>query len=275
MGKTGAAINHFNTTVRTVLMAAAVGLLGFGGFQAYQAYSEPRRVLEGKQRELDDAYAELEKVQEDLGERDAKIKQLNDDVAQRDAEIDRLAEDLDRVQTAVRLLKLHRRLAKVEVLDQTTDEAGQLATKIRFTEVGDEGQAIGEPAEFTLEGDRVYVEYQVVKFDDQYVEQADIERGTAICLFERLFGENQKPEDGFVIDKVGSRPNAYERGSVTSEFEQKIWDDFWNIANDPKKAAALGIRATQAVAPSIRVEPGATYELDLRATGEFSLQRVN
>ncbi|QDU55994.1 hypothetical protein [Aeoliella mucimassa] len=275
MSKTGEAFTHFNSTVRTVLMAVLVGVFGYGGFQAYQAYSEPRRELEGKERELEQAYSDLDDVKQQLVTRDEKISELNDDITERDVRIDELQEDLDRVQTAVRLLKLHRRLARVEVLDQQTDESGQLQTKIRFIEVADEGQPIGEPAELTLEGDRVYIEYLVVKFDDQYVEQADIERGTAICLFERIFGENQNPDEGFVIDKVGSRPNAYDRGSVTSDFEQQIWNDFWTIANDRKKAEELGIRATHALAPSIRMEPGATYELDLRATGEFSLKRVD
>ena len=41
---------------------------------------------------------------------------------------------------------------------------------------------------------------------------------------------------------------------------------------DPKKAAELGIRAAHADAPSIRVKPGATYELELRTTGEFTLR---
>ena len=107
------------------------------------------------------------------------------------------------------------------------------------------------------------------------MEQADLERGTAICLLERIFGENQQPGEGFVIDAVGSRPNSYERGSVTSELEQRIWDDFWTIANDREKAAQLGIRATHAQAPSIRMQPDAVYELDLRATGEFSLERAD
>lgn len=274
MGKTGETIGHFNTTIRTLIMAAVVGGLGFGGFQAMQAYNAPRRELAGKQRELDAALQDLEQTKQQVAERDETITSLNDDIAERDVQIDQLEVEVDRVQTAMRLLKLRRRLARIEVLDQSTAEDGSLATKIRFTEIGDDGQQVGEPAEFTIDGDRVYVEYLVVKFDDQYVEQADIERGTAICLFERIFGENQEPGEGFVIDKVGSRPNAYGRGSVNSEFEQKIWDDFWTIANDREKAAELGIRATHAQAPSIRMKPGATYELDLRATGEFSLRLV-
>ncbi|WP_425398359.1 hypothetical protein [Aeoliella sp.] len=275
MGKTGEAISHFNSTVRTIIMAAVVGLLGLGGFQAYQAYDAPRRVLADKERELESVISDLNETKATIAEQDKAIAGLKDDVAERDVKIDELQEDLDRVETAVRLLKLRRRLAKIDVLDQTTDDEGAVSTKVRFTEVSDDGQQVGEPADFAIEGDRIYVEYLVVKFDDQYIEEADLERGTAICLFERIFGEKQEPGEGFVIDRVGSRPNSYARGSVTSEFEQKIWDDFWTIANDRDKAAELGIRATQAVAPSIRMEQGATYELDLRATGEFSLQRVD
>jgi hypothetical protein len=59
-----------------------------------------------------------------------------------------------------------------------------------------------------------------------------------------------------------------------SDFEKKIWDDFWTIANDPARATELGISASHAQAPSIRVEPGVTYELDLRSTGDFTLQRA-
>lgn len=274
MGKTGNAITHFNSTVRTLLMAVVVGVLGFGGFQAFQAYSTPRRELAGKQRELDAVLKGLEQAKSDLAARDKAIGELKEDIAERDVRIDQLIADLDRVQTAVKLLKLRRRLARIEVIDQTTADDGTVATRILFTEIGDNGQRVGEPAELAIDGDRVYVEYLVVKFDDKYVEQADLERGTAICLLERIFGENQEPGQGFVIDQVGSRPNSYERGSITSDFEQQIWNDFWTIANDRQKAAELGIRATHAQAPSMRVEKGATYELDLRSTGEFSLQRV-
>ena len=274
MGKTGEAISHFNSTVRTIIMAVVVGLLGLGGFQAYQGYDAPRRALADRERELESVISDLNETKATVVQQDKTITGLQDDVAERDVKIDELAENLDRVETAVRLLKLRRRLAKIDVLDQTTDEAGAMTTKVRFTEVADDGKPVGEPAEFDIEGDRIYVEYLVVKFDDQYIEDADLERGTAICLFERIFGEKQEPDEGFVIDEVGSRPNSYARGSVTSEFEQKIWDDFWTIANDREKAAELGIRATHAQAPSIRMEEGATYELDLRATGEFSLQRV-
>jgi hypothetical protein len=117
----------------------------------------------------------------------------------------------------------------------------------------------------------VYIEYLVAKFEDKYVEQSDLDRGTAICLFQRIFGENQEPSDGFDLDEVGSRPTAYARGGEISEFERQIWSDFWTIANDPARARELGIRAAHGNAPSIRVKPGMTYRIDLRSTGEFVL----
>ena len=127
---------------------------------------------------------------------------------------------------------------------------------------------------FVIEGDRVYVECLVAKFEDKYIEQADLDRATAICLFQRIFGEYQEPQEGFPIEEVGSTPTSYARGGKVSEFEQQIWDDFWTIAGDPQRAGEIGIRAAHADAPSTIVKPGVTYELELRATGEFTLRPI-
>ncbi len=274
MSKVGNAVRYFNRTVRTFLMAAIVGGLGFAGYQGYVAYNGPKRELASKERELQSAIKNYRQSQKLVAEQDADLQALHGQLAARDVRIDDLEEQLDRIETAARLMKLRRRIARLEVLEQPTSDEGQKLSKIRFYEVGDQGQSLSEPAEFTILGDRVYIEYLVVKFDDRYIEQADLERGTAICLFERIFGENQEPGQGFVVDKVGSRPVAYERGSAMSEFEKGIWEDFWTIANDREKASELGIRSSHAQAPSIRVKAGNTYELDLRSTGEFSLQLI-
>ena len=62
------------------------------------------------------------------------------------------------------------------------------------------------------------------------------ERGTSLLLFKRIFGSGQRPDDGYPLDEVGSAPRAYARGGKMSDFERRIWDDFWNIANDPERA---------------------------------------
>jgi hypothetical protein len=113
-----------------------------------------------------------------------------------------------------------------------------------------------------------------VTFEDKFIEQSDLERGTSLALFQRIFGEHQEPAQGFQLDTVGTRPTAYGRGTQMSDFEKKIWDDFWLIANDPKRAAEMGIRAAHGDAISIRVRPGKTYEIDLRSTGEISARVV-
>ena len=100
------------------------------------------------------------------------------------------------------------------------------------------------------------------------IEQADLERGTSLLLFKRIFGSGQKPDDGYPLDEVGSAPKAYARGGKMSDFERKIWDDFWNIANDSEKAKQLGIRAAHGGAPFMKVEKGKSYRILLRASGD-------
>lgn len=174
----------------------------------------------------------------------------------------------------MRLLKMNHRVARLHVLDQIKDPASErLTSSVEFYEVNTVGVPMDDRRrKFQIEGDRVYVECLVAKFDDEYIEQADLDRATAICLFQRIFGEHQEPHEGFELDSIGSIPTSYARGEKISEFEQQIWNDFWNLASDRKKAAALGIRAAHADAPSIRVRKGMTYELEFRATGEFTLR---
>ena len=151
---------------------------------------------------------ELDERKRELIQKETQIVELNQDLEKKKAEIQRL-------DTALRLHKMQRRLARVKVLETGTDPTTQKKfSKIQFVELNELGDPIGEPREFRLEGDIVYVDYWVVKFDDKYVEAADLERGTSICLFNRIFGEFQKPKDGFCLDEPGKRPGPYARGSV-------------------------------------------------------------
>jgi hypothetical protein len=60
-----------------------------------------------------------------------------------------------------------------------------------------------------------------------------------------------------------------------SDFEKKIWDDFWLIANDNKRAKELGIDAIQGTAVAIRTQPGKSYEIELRSTGEVKIRPID
>lgn len=269
MGRINETVRTANSALRTFLFAVLIGGAGLGGWKAYSIYNEPQKQLDAKQRQLDTIAAKLASTERELGEREQQVATLEADIEKKNAAIAKL-------ETSIGLLKLRHRIARLRVIKQEDDpETQRPRTEIEFVEVTDEGAPIGDaPQTFTIDGDRVYVECLVAKFEDKYVEENDLDRRTAVCLFQRIFGEHQKPEDGFAIETAGSSPTSYARGGEMSEFEARIWRDFWTLANDPAKAAELGVRAAHAEAPSIEVEGGGEYELELRTTGEFTLKRI-
>lgn len=187
-----------------------------------------------------------------------------------------LLNQVEKLDTALHLIKIDHRLAEIRVLDQTIDPTtGRAWTEIEFVEIADDGREIGEARRFRLEGDKVYVDYWVVKFADHYVERAEINRATSICLFRGIHGEYQSPAEAYRLDDVGERPPAYARGKEVSDFEQQIWADFWEFANDPKLAYEKGIRAAHGEEPYTAVRKGMTYRLELRASGGLSIAPVD
>jgi hypothetical protein len=271
MGRVNDTISNVNSMLRTVLMFVLVAAAGFGGYTAYDLYNEPKKRLAEKQ-------AELEKIVADLG----SVRKMNVALAE---QLDEKAKEVERLKVARQLLSVRHRLARLTVIDQhelpppstgadSRANAPKLVTKVEFVEVNEEGQPIAQPREFNIEGDLVYIDYLRVTFDDKYIENSDLDRSTAICLFQRIFGEHQEPIDGYQLDDIGTRPTAYARGTDMSDFERKIWNDFWSIANDPKRAAELGIKAAHEVASAMRVQPGKVYQLDLRATGDMSITPI-
>ncbi len=274
MSKVGETVQHINTSLRTIIYGTAVVLVGTAGYVGYQSFANPRAELVNARDDLVQAQSDLKETSRQLAERERTVAALTDQVDKLASDNSELTKNVDRLTTSIKLLRLKHRLARITVRKQAPNDAGILTTVFDFVEINEEGQPIGETQTYEIDGDRIYVEYLVVKFDDAYVTQADIERGTSICLIQRIFGEKQKPAEGFIIDQVGTRPTGYDRGQPVSEFEQQIWDDFWTIANNRAKAEELGIRAIQAEAPSLRVLEGKTYEIEIRATGDFSFLPV-
>ncbi len=203
---------------------------------------------------------------QELAARDRRIEALEGDLGEARAENERL-------RTALRLLKVDRRLARVEVLDQepSEEEPERVRTRIRWQEVTEEDLPLGEARIFTLEGDTIYLDALVIKFGDQYVEQGDVLRGTSICLFRRIFGEYQEPSQGFPLDPVGSRPLPYRGEEGRGPEQEDLWRRFWEYAHDREAAEAAGVRAIHGEAPFMRVRAGRSYRVELRASGGLSL----
>jgi hypothetical protein len=275
-------LQTINSLIRTILALTVFGGVGAAGWYGYTTYNATEidgqrkdAALQAKEQELAKTLTQVKMQARELATKDAelagkeaKITEQKTEIATLDQEVAEQKVEIQRLDTALRLHKLERRLAQVRVLDTGVDQAsGRKFSKIEFVELNEQGDPVGEPKPFSLDGETVYVDYWVVKFEDKYVEQADLERGMSICMFNRIFGDLQTPTDGFSLDEPGQRPGSYARGSVMSDFEKKIWEDFWKIANDPQQAAQLGIRALHGDAVSIKVEKGKTYRITVRASG--------
>lgn len=259
-------ISTINSVLRTVLGFALVGGISTLSFLGYSAYTNSKTEATRTAKELEAAQESLLASQKDLGRALTKIDELGVQVAQQMVEIERLT-------TSLRLMKVDHRVARLNVLDQVEDEeTGVVTSTIQFVEVNDEDEVLGEVREFELQGQIIYVDGWIVKFDDKYIEEADIDRGSSLVLFRRVFGEYQQPSEGFLLDKAGQTPAAYAQSGTLSEIEKKIWEDFWSIANDSKKARDLGIRAAHGDAPSIQMRKGMSYKIELRASDGLSIK---
>lgn len=272
-------LHALNSLLGTVLALVIVGLICFGGWFGFKTYFADRFALEATEDKLAAREAEIEGLSEDLQTRIAQIRQLDSKLGASQQENRRLARDLEekikelqRAEAAMKLLKVDHRLARIEVLSQQGAAAtNDLATQFSFAEVDPEGNPMEEARVFSIRGDVVYVDAWVVKFSDQYIEEGDPLRSTSVCLFRRLFGETQQPAEGFSLDPVGAQPTAYRNGGKPSELEEKLWSRFWHYANNPEEAKAVGVRALHGEAPSIKLMPGKSYRVQLRASDGLSI----
>lgn len=263
------AINSFIRTALGVVLVGGLGTAGYYGYTTYNAQEIAARksalLLEEKERALEDAKTRLLQAEADVANKMAEI-------LRKDMEINKLNEAVDKLETSLTLLKVDHRVARFSAVDQTRDEtSGQTSTLVEFVELNDEGKPLDTPRQFRVPGDVVYIDGWVVKFNDKFIEDADLERGSSLLLFKRLFGSGQRPDDGYPLDEVGSPPSAYARHGKAGEFQKKIWEDFWDIANNPSKMAELGIRSIHGDAPSMRVQKGKSYKILLRNTSETSI----
>lgn len=258
-------VSIITSAIRTLLATVLVGGLGVGGWYGYNTYNETEIQAQRTAKALAQAQADIEA-------KDAVIRVKEQEIGALNVELVEQRQEIERLDTAMRLLKIDHRMALISVVDQTKDEATDTTiTQIDFQEINSNGDPIGVAKRFDIKGEVLYIDSWVVKFEDKYVEQADIDRSTSLVLFRRVFGEMQEPRDGFALDEQGARPAVYGRGGEMSEFEKKIWGDFWEVANNDAMQSELGIRAVHGEAPSIKVKKGKAYRVDLRASGGLSI----
>lgn len=267
-----------NSVVRTVMLLVVLAGFAYGGYLTYTNYVQPG--LDAKQ-----AHQDLQKTNEKLAVLQASFDQLTERAAEQQRTIDDqikqmadLAQANQQLEMANKLLKVDHRLARIKILEKGTDPGtNEKFCLVEFSEVDDQGKPLGDPKQFRLKGEKLYVDAFIVKFDDQFIESADALRSTSMYMFRRIFGEGDGLEGGYPLDVDDQgvvRAAAYVRGTRLSEFEQQIWRDFWAISNDPQKQKEMGVRNNHGQINYIDPKPGQVYEFTLRSSDGLSFNVV-
>jgi hypothetical protein len=187
-----------------------------------------------------------------------------------DVKVQKLLEEKKQLQTIVQRLNTEKRRAEILVTHQGTVD-GRLQTTLLFVEYAKDGSSL-PPKSFVIDGKMAHIDAMVVKFEPDYVGKNDLLRGSSICLFTRIYGDRQTPEQGFPIDAPGQPPDIY-RGADprVSQFEQALWHDFWKLADDPAYRRQQGVRIANGQGLWGPFEPGKLYTITIESNGGMNL----
>ena len=162
------------------------------------------------------------------------------------------------------------RVARIEILKQATNPAGDVVeTELRFIEVDEQGTELGR-REFTIPGDVIFVDAWTVRFDHEQVAQGDPFAGRSLILLRRIYSDRMSPRDGLAIDTPGGIPDGYAL-SDEARFERTIWRSFWKLATDAGEARRWGVRVAQGEAVYKPVTQGQVFDLIAEASGGLTM----
>jgi hypothetical protein len=185
--------------------------------------------------------------------------------------VDQLTQEKEQLVRFAERLSATRRVAQINVLEQTVDDLGMPMTVLRWQEIAADG-ALGAPVVVEVYGKQVYVESLVIKFEHQHVGEGEPGRSTSLALFRRLFGDYQSPHSAPELDRYRPPPQAY---SGVNSLSPGLWDRFWDMVDDPRVARRFGVRVAQCEAPSVPMAPGQVWELSLDAAGGINFRRMD
>ena len=75
--------------------------------------------------------------------------------------------------------------------------------------------------------------------------------------------------------KPGNIPDIYGTSLRNNSFQKHLWNDFWDLATNPKLAQERGVRAAHGQAVYTKLEKGKYYVLERRLTGDLSIRPVD
>lgn len=180
-----------------------------------------------------------------------------------------LLTDNHKLNKAIRNLTEERQIGYATLKSRTRDELGQVESLVRFVQT-----APGKPDEivseelFVVEGDVIHFDALIVKFGDEYVKDG---KGRALYLWRRIYGENEAPAEGDLIQSPGESPERYDAitQSLRLQNQPVFWEAIWDLANDPQQLSEYGIKAVFGNAIYTKMEPDKVYLFKISPTGQI------
>jgi len=191
--------------------------------------------------------------------RDARVNELTD-------KVDRLEQERKQLVDYARRLTKKRRVAQVNVLDQSFSPEGPVTSLLRWTEIHADG-SIAEPIYREVVGDLVYFEAATLKFEHNLVGGDKTEQTASLALFRRIFGDRQVAAAVPDLHADSTREGIAKDDPSTDHY----WKMFWRFMDDPQLAEQYGVRVAQVEAPAIAPKIGQVWEVSLDASGGLNL----
>ena len=159
------------------------------------------------------------------------------------------------------------RIAEVLVTQSRYDEkTQQIETTIKFLEYDAAGKPL-LPRYLTFRGNIIQFQALVIRFQDRLVRAGDKIRGKSAYLFLRAFVLEGQNTQVFDLTPMNEIPQGYKAPGVKSEFEKKLWEEFWKYALDPQARERRGIKNAQIEAPGSMFLPGTIYTIRIEHSG--------
>lgn len=159
------------------------------------------------------------------------------------------------------------RIAEVLVTQSRFNEETQkIETTIKFLEYDAQGKPL-EPRYFTFQGNVIQFQSLVIRFQDSLVTTGDRVRGKSASLFLKAFVLDETKTQVFPITEANTIPAGYKVPGIKSEFEQKLWEEFWSYALDPQARERSGVKNAQIEAPGSMFLPGTIYTIQIEHDG--------
>ena len=172
-----------------------------------------------------------------------------------------------RLQDSIARLSHEDQIGYAKVVRQEERE-GVIFTTMKFVETARDDKLMRlVEKEFTIEGDVIYFDALIVKFQSGLVADG---RERAMYLWRRVYGEMMAPDDGFPIGTPGREPDRYRdlMGKLSLKERNLFWSEIWGLANDPNRLRQYGIQAVFGNAVYSRLRPGLIYVFTINPLGQ-------